>query len=65
MNQPSLFDVASIDVFTACPSCGHSWHCANILPGAWWAKGITPENCAGRVYCPSCQQPPPMKVVQP
>jgi len=46
------------------PRCGHTWHTATIVAGAWWAAGVTPETCAARVYCHACDHEPPMLVVR-
>lgn len=46
----------------ACPGCGHAWHGASIVPGAWWAVGVTPESTAKHPYCPKCDHRPPMNV---
>jgi hypothetical protein len=50
-------------VFLRCPRCEHQWHAATIVPGAWWAGGLTPEKTAKGVYCVRCNEPPPMIVV--
>jgi len=52
-------------VFLACPSCGHEWEAARILPGAWWGKGITAASIARICYCPGCYAAPPMRVGEP
>lgn len=52
-----------IPVDLRCPACGYQWRFAQIHPGAWWARGVTPQQQAAVPYCPECAQPPPMQVV--
>lgn len=58
----TLDPVGTVDVWLSCPSCGHHWHEATLVPGAWWAAGVTPQSVARVPYCPACQQAPPMRV---
>lgn len=51
-------------VYLSCPSCGHEWHEADYVAGAWFCEGSTPEAIAQRPECPACQQEPPMQLRQ-
>jgi hypothetical protein len=54
----------SVQVVTvACPACGYAFVAGHIVPGAWWAQGVTPEKVAAVPYCPQCECRPPMRVV--
>jgi hypothetical protein len=60
--QGQLFRVPDIVVRVRCPQCQYVWHAGTLRPGAWWAKGATPENIAAVCYCVKCGAAPPMEV---
>jgi len=46
-----------------CPLCKFAWHAADVLPGAWWGRSVTPTAIARLSFCPNCDAPPPMWVI--
>ena len=54
--------MAAYTVWLRCPACGHQWHAATIDPDLWWGASATPETVAKQIFCPQCQQPPPMQI---
>jgi hypothetical protein len=47
-----------------CPQCGYVWHAGQIVPDAYWAKGVTPASIAALCYCVKCGAAPPMEIVE-
>lgn len=68
MNQLALFapefvpPVTEQRVWMRCPGCGHTWHAATVIIGAWWA--VPPETCAQSPYCRECDHNPPMDITR-
>lgn len=53
-----------IRVVLRCPACRYQWADSLYDPDVkWYAAGLTPAKCAKTAYCPKCDLPPPMDVV--
>lgn len=60
--QLPLLPASDLEIRLRCPGCGYGWLAAIVVPGAWWAGGVTPASIARICYCPKCDASPPMVV---
>lgn len=60
--EPRTMPEPELRIDLKCPSCGFEWHAAQVLPGSWWGRGVTPGKIASICWCPRCSATPPMLI---
>jgi len=64
-DQARLIAEPDLRIDLCCPACRYEWHAAQVLAGAWWGRGVTPQSIANLCHCPRCHAGPPMQAAPP